>query len=146
MWIKLLMEALKGQVSSKPDDTGSLLGAVRVLRVLKHTVEAQSDLYTQLIHVELDQERQRLTQLLVLVAVAIVGFGCFLLFLGVLILALIWDADYRNWVLAAMVLIYASMAIIAVCKIGGLKRQFGAPFASVREELKADLAVIKSQI
>ena len=146
MLAKLLMDALQMGSSSKDDDPTSLMDLVRTWRTLRDTVDSQAGLYAQLIQLELEQEKARLTRIAILASVAVFCLGGCMLFLGILLLALVWDHDYRNWFIGAIVVGYALVALIAAWRIKTVKRTYGRPFASVREELAADIASIKSQL
>lgn len=146
MWVKLLMDALKVKSAPAGDDASSLMGVLRSVTAIRHTLDSQAGLYAQLIQLELEHEQRRITRLCVLFGLVLMGLGGFLLFSGVLLLALVWETEYRNWVLGGVALGYGLLMLVALVKVRGIKSEFGAPFASVRAELKADLAVIKSQI
>lgn len=147
MFAKLLMDALQGgSSSSKDDDSTSVMNVLRALNSVKNTVEAQSGLYSQLFQLEWEEQRRRYNRILLLLAIAFFSFGCFMVFAGVFFLVLIWDHELRNWYIGGMLCVYALVAIIAIMRIKSLQASWGRPFAAVRDELKADLDVIKSRL
>lgn len=147
MLVKLLTDAFKGESSSeKGDDSTSMMDMLRALSSIKNTVEAQAGLYSQLLQLEWEEQKRRYTRIMCLLAIAFFCLGCFFIFAGVFFLVLIWDHELRNWFIAAMLVVYALIALIAILRMRSLQASWGRPFAAVRDELKADLDIIKSRL
>ena len=129
MLVKLLTDAFKGESSSeKGDDSTSMMDMLRALSSVKNTVEAQAGLYSQLLQLEWEEQKRRYTRIMVF------------------FLVLIWDHELRHWFIAAMLVVYALMALIAILRMRSLQASWGRRFAAVRDELKADLDIIQSRL
>lgn len=148
MLAKLLMEMLQGTSSSSKDDDDST-GVMDILRTVKsfgNTLGAQAGLYSQLLQLELEQEKKRLMHTCILAAIVLMSFWCFMLFAGVLLLAFVWESQYRIATIGGLVALFLAVTLIAVWRIKVLHERSGQAFASIRQELAADIAVIKSQL
>ena len=119
------------------------LDAVRILRTAGGAMFDQAVLHTQLARIEIDEEKNRLLHMLVIV---LVGFGCWLcalLVAGMLMLAVFWDTPYRLAVAAALVLIHSLGAGVAWQRFKFWSARGGQLFATSRQELAADAAVLR---
>lgn len=148
MLLKLLTEAWRtfGASNQSDDDSLSALDALRILRSAGNTLVLQADLYKQLAKLEWAQEKDRLTRMALAIVVALVCFVGTLLFAGVLLLAVVWDTEYRIPTLIGLVVAYASGVAIALWRLKVLAQQGATAFAALRQELSADIALIKSQL
>jgi len=148
MLLKLLMEAVRSFGSSDRSDDDSInpLDALRVLRSAGNTLGAQAGLYTELAKIEWAQEKARLARLLVVAAVAFICLFGAVLFAGILILALVWDTEYRIITIAGLLIAYLLGIAIAVWRLKVLTAKGQHAFAATRRELAADIALIKSQL
>ena len=148
MLAKLVADFIKSSSSSAKGDDGStgLMDIVRTLRTLGGTLGAQAGLYGELLQLEIALEKQRLMRLAVLFTIALVALWCFLLFGAILIVALVWDTEYRIPVIGALVVLFVIVIFAAVWRVKAIINSSGKMFASIREELAADIALIKSQL
>lgn len=146
MLVKLLLDFVKSQSSRTDDGSTGVMDVVRTLRALGGTLGAQAGLYGELIQLELDQERQRLVRLGVLLLVTLMAAWCVLLFGSLLILAIVWETDYRVPVIGGVVGFFFLVLVLALWRFNTILARSGRMFASVREELAADVALIKSQL
>ena len=130
-----------------PDSTEiNPLDAIRILRSAGKSLFAQAALHGQLARVEWAEEKTRLIKMLVLVLLGFVGLLCVLLFLGVLVLAYSWDTAYRIPAVMALIAVFGLAAGIAWRSLQALSAQSSQAFAATREELAADLALLKSKL
>lgn len=122
------------------------LDVVRLLRSAGAALVAQASLHGQLACVEWAEEKARLKNMLLL---ALTGFAfllCFLLFAGVLVVALTWDTPYRVAGILAVTSVHAGAAFLAWKKFNALSALGSRAFAATREEIAADIALIKSKL
>lgn len=122
------------------------LDLLRLLRSAGSAISAQAALHSQLIQVEWEEEKNRLNQLLIFALAGVICSTCFLLALSLLAVALAWDTDYRIAVLVALPVIYGSALLWMWRRIKHLLSLSSRTFAATREELAADLALIKSRL
>lgn len=104
----------------------------------------QALLHGELARIDLDEELSRLSNMLI---VALVGFAfwlCGLIFAGVLLVAMAWDTAYRLPVVAALVVVYALGAALAWQRFRYWSMRGGKLFAVLREEMAADVALLRS--
>ncbi len=148
MLLKLLMEAFQFAVSSDSSDDNrtSFMDAVRTLKSLGSTLNAQAGLYVQLAELEWKQEKERLLKMCVALVIALFSFLCAMLFLGILIMAIVWDTEYRIPVIAGLIGVYLLGIALAVWRFKVLALQGERAFASIKEELAADIALIKREL
>ena len=119
---------------------------IQRLRALAKIVFAQLELHGKLAQVEWAEEKNRLQQLFI---VAVVGFACLLcalLFAGFFVVALSWATEYRLITIAAMFTFYGAGLGLCVYKLNQLSARGSATFAATREEVAADLALVRSQL
>lgn len=122
------------------------LDAIRLLRSAGGALFAQATLHGQLARVEWAEEKTRLMNMAV---AALAGFAfllCFLLFAGGLVIALSWDTQYRVAAVSVLAVIYALAAFIAWRRFQALSALSDQAFAATREEIAADIALIKSKL
>jgi len=117
-----------------------------MLRSAGKPLFAQAALHGQLARVEWTEEKTRLIKMLVLVLLGFVGLLCVLLFLGVLVLAYSWDTAYRIPAVMALIVVFGLVTGIAWRRFQALSAQSSQAFAATREELAADLALLKSKL
>ncbi len=118
--------------------------AIRILNSAGGALFAQARLHGQLARVEWQEEKIRLLKMLVAVLLGFVGLLCFLLFAGMAVLAFSWDSAYRIPVAVILVAVYALGTALAWRWFKGLSARVA--FAATREELAADLALIRSTL
>lgn len=131
----------------RPDSNAfNPLDAIRLLRSAGGALFAQATLHGQLARVEWAEEKTRLMNMAV---AALAGFAfllCFLLFAGALVIAFSWETQYRIIAVAILVVIYALAAFIAWRRFRALSALSDQAFAATREEIAADIALIKSKL
>ena len=134
---------------AKPPPSSSPIHLLRVIRLIRSgagAMLAQAALHGQLARVEWAQEKRRLLRML---AVALFGFACLLCSLatiGVLVLALSWDTAYRFMAILALLAVYVGGAGFAWHRFQILSALGDQAFAATRDELSADLALIRSKL
>jgi uncharacterized membrane protein YqjE len=134
------METASGSASISP------LDVLRILRSAGSSLLTQAGLHGQLARVEWAAEKNRITGLLIAALVVGIGVLCTLLMAGALVLAFIWDTSYRVPAACGLVLFYAACAGFAWLRFKALTARGGAAFAGTREEIAADLALIRSRL
>jgi uncharacterized membrane protein YqjE len=126
--------------------TIDLMHAMRILRSAGGALSAQAALYGQLAQVEWAEEKYRLLKMLV---ITLLGFACLLcvmLFVGALVLAFCWETAYRVPAVMALIAVYGIGTYIAWRRLQALSALGGQAFAATREELAADIALIRSKL
>lgn len=124
----------------------SVLDIVRILRSAGGPLFTQTALHAQLARVEWAEERSRLLRMLL---VALLGFACLLcalLFAGTLVLALSWDTSFRIPALMTLILLFAVGVRLAWQRLQLLAAQGERAFAATREEIAADIALLRSKL
>jgi uncharacterized membrane protein YqjE len=124
----------------------SPLDVVRILRSAGSSLLTQAGLHGQLARVEWAAEKKRITGLLIAALIASIGVLCTLLMAGALVLAFSWDTPYRIPVAVGLVLFYAACAGFAWMRFTTLSARGREAFAGTREEIAADLALIRSRL
>lgn len=116
--------------------------AIRILGSAGGVLFEQVKLHGQLVRVEWEEEKIRLFKLLVAVLLGFVSLLCFLLFVGIAVLASSWDTPNRILVAMILVAAYAVGVVLAWLWFRALSAR--QSFAATREELAADLALLRS--
>jgi uncharacterized membrane protein YqjE len=124
----------------------SPLDVVRILRSAGSSLLTQAGLHGQLARVEWAAEKSRLTGLLIAALIVAIGVLCTLLMTGALVLAFSWDTAYRIPAAVGLVLFYAACAGFAWLRFKALSARGREAFAGTREEIAADLALIRSRL
>ncbi|MDP9140204.1 MAG: hypothetical protein M3O62_05345 [Pseudomonadota bacterium] len=122
------------------------LDAVRILRAAGGALLAQATLHGRLARVEWAHEKLRLSKML---AVALMGFAsllCVMLSVGGLLLAFYWDTSYRIPVALTLIALYGVGTGIAWRRFQALSALGSQSFSATREELAADIALLKSAL
>lgn len=139
---------LSQPTSQARSDTTAIhpLTALRLLRSAGGALFAQVALHGQLAWVEWAEEKRRLGQMLI---VTLLGFACLLaamLLVTLLVLALSWETAYRIPALMALIAVHALGAAVAWRRLQALSALGCRTFAATREELAADIALLKSTL
>jgi len=124
----------------------SLLNVVRLLRSAGGALISQATLHGQLARVEWAEEKARLKNMII---TALSGFACllcFMIFFGVLVIAFSWDTPYRIAAVAILTAVYGFAGFMAWRRLDALSALSAQAFAATREEIAADLALIKSKL
>lgn len=122
------------------------LTAIRMLRSASGALIAQLGLHGQLVSVEWAEEKARLTGMLTAGLLGFAALLCLMLFGGVLSLAFSWDTPYRGIVATVVMMAYALVAGIAFRKLSALTALGTHSFSATREELAADIAMIRARL
>lgn len=124
----------------------SLLDIIRILRSAGGPLFAQTALHAALARVEWAEEKRRLLRMLLF---ALLGFAfllCTLLFAGVLVLAVSWETDFRIPALMLLVALFGLGVHLAWKRFQLLSAQGEQAFAATREEIAADIALLRSKL
>jgi uncharacterized membrane protein YqjE len=78
--------------------------------------------------------------------IAFASLLCTMLMAGAVALALSWDTRYRIPVALAVVVVYAAILFMAWQRFRTLSAQSRESFAGTREELSADLELIRKRL
>lgn len=124
----------------------SALDALKLLRSAGSALSAQAALHSELVKVEWEEEKNRLGQLAAFALAGLAFSLCLLISLGGLAVALSWETAYRIHVLVALPLTYGIALLFIWHRIKYLLALGSRSFAATREELAADLALIKSRL
>jgi uncharacterized membrane protein YqjE len=116
------------------------------LRSMAKMMLTRLELHGQLISVEWAEERQRLQQLMTISLLGFIFLFCAFLFIGFLAIALTWDSDYRIHTIIAMLVFYILGFAVCAYRFACLAARSSATFAATREEVAADLALLRSQL
>ena len=122
------------------------LHAVRILQHAGGAMFVQALLHGQLAALEWEVEKHRLLRML---AITLVGFACLLcalLFAGGLALSATWETGYRIHALASLVLLFSIGTAAAWRRFADQSTDGNKTFAASREELAADVAVLKENL
>ena len=111
-----------------------LMGSVkRLTSTLTTLVSTRLELLAN----ELQEERLRLTQMLLFTLAAVFCFGMFLLLLTIIIVVLFWD-DHRLAVLGALSIIFFASGSLAVVMLRGKAQEKSRLFSASLAELTKD--------
>jgi len=122
------------------------LDVVRLLRSAGSALLTQAGLHGQLARVEWESEKDRIVRMAVAALIAFASLLCTMLVAGALLLAFSWDTTYRVPVAIGLVVTYAACLCLAWYRFKALSARSRDAFAATREELAADLALIKSRL
>jgi uncharacterized membrane protein YqjE len=123
----------------------NITSMVQMFNSASNALLAQANLHRQLAQVEWQEEKNRLSRML---AAVLIGFSCFiclLIFVGVLLVSLSWNTDYRLLALVSLCTFYALVTFLAWRQFTLASKMSGGFFAGTRAELAADLAMIRSK-
>ena len=134
-------------MTTTPDSAAiNPLDAVRMLRTAGGALFTQAAMHGQLARMDWAEEKTRLLQILLAGLIGFAGLLCVLLFTGALVLAFSWDTAYRAQAAVALVVVYGLLAGFAWSRLKALSARGSQAFAATREELSADLAMLKSKL
>lgn len=122
------------------------MAALRLLRSATGAVLAQANLHLRLAGIEWAQEKRRLAWLLVALLFGMACILCVLLLGGTVLLLAFWDTAHRSSAIIALAVTYGFGALLAGWLIGVLSRRSSQAFAATREEIAADIAMIRSKL
>lgn len=122
------------------------LELIAALRAAGKPLFAQLALHGQLFRIELAEERNRLLKMVAATLVAFIGLLCTLILAGVVALAFTWDTPYRIPAAIAVVGVFVLLTGLAVWRLRVLSALGSQSFAATREEIAADLALLRSRM
>ena len=127
-----------------PDATAiNSLDVIRILLLAGGPLVAQAALHGQLARIEWAEQKIRLLKMLVATLLGYASLLCVMLLVGALALAFSWDTEYRIPTVLALIAIHGLGAALAWRKFRALSALGSQAFAATREELAADLAVLR---
>ena len=133
-------------VESPTDANISWLAAWRLFRSAGSALFAQVALHEQLARVEWREENSRLMQMLFILLLGFAFLLCGMLVVSGGLLALSWTTPYRLVVLLGLSAFFVLATLGAWFRFRALAARSSQSFAATREELAADIALIKSQL
>ncbi|MEX2489562.1 MAG: phage holin family protein [Pseudomonadales bacterium] len=116
------------------------------LRRVAKTVFYQLDLYGKLLSVEWEEEKSRLTGMLISLLLGFIFFFCLLFTLSSMLLVFAWDTQYRDWVMIALACFYGLGILFAWYRFRSLGNRAAQAFSDVREELATDIALLRNRM
>lgn len=122
------------------------LELIAALRSAGKPLFVQLALHGQLLRIELAEERNRLLKMVAATLVVFVGLLCTLVLAGVVALAFTWDTPYRIPAAIAVVGVFVLVTGLAVWRLRVLSALGSQSFAATREEIAADLALLRSRM
>lgn len=134
-------------MAAVPESAGiNPLDVIRVLRSAGSALLKQAGLHGQLVRVEWEVEKDRIVGMAVAALIAFASLMCTLLMAGALALVISWDTPYRIPVAIAVLVVYAACLWLAWRRFKTLSAQSRNSFAATREELAADLSLIRERL
>lgn len=119
---------------------------IQRLRSMAKILLTRLELHGQLVSVEWEEERKRLRQLLAITLLGFICLFCAILFVGIFAIALSWATEYRIITIAVMFALYSAGFFLCAYRFSVLAARSSATFAATREEIAADMALIRSQL
>jgi uncharacterized membrane protein YqjE len=98
----------------------------------------------ELAALEFDEVRSRTFERMVLIAIAVLGFGFAVLAASALVVVAFWDT-YRIAALCGVTLAYLLVGLLALWRLSTRQRAEGAPFAGTLAEFERDRAWLAGQ-
>jgi len=98
----------------------------------------------ELATVEFEEERERATELLVLVLSGVLLALFALLFASIFVIAYFWEA-YRLWAIAGVTLFYVALAALTFMRLQQRRRDKPPPFAATLAELGQDVSSLRRE-
>lgn len=122
------------------------LGALRLLRSAGGALFAQAALHSQLARVEWAEEKIRLTRMAIAAVVALVSTICLLLLGSFVVLALSWNTPFQIHVIVGVLVVYLVAILLSIRALMQQIALGALSFAATREEIAADLALLKAKL
>ena len=124
----------------------SPLNAVHLLRSAGDAIFVQAGLHTQLARVELAEEKSRLTRMAIAGFIGFISAQCLLLSLGMMTLVLGSRTPYEIPIMTTILLCYLTLCTAAAYYFKRQAALGGASFAATRQEICADLAMLRAKL
>lgn len=122
------------------------LGALRLLRSAGGALFAQAALHSQLARVEWAEEKIRLTRIAIAAIAALVSTICLLLLGSFVVLALSWNTPFQIHVIVGVLVVYLVAILLSIRALMQQIALGALSFAATREEIAADLALLKAKL
>lgn len=135
--------------SSRPSTDAGAVNPLQLLGILRSAsgaLIAQASLHAELAQVEWEVEKQRLIKIIIFALVGLACFLCLIFFVGLLILAISWDTQYRIPAFIGLILCYVLALVWTGFKLKALAALGEKSFAATRAEIAADINLIKSAL
>ena len=126
------------------DETPRAGGLSDAIFRLGGTVLALLRTRLELATVEFEEERERATELLVLVLSGVLLALFALLFASIFVIAYFWEA-YRLWAIAGVTLFYVALAALTFMRLQQRRRDKPAAFSATLAELGQDVASLRRE-
>ena len=143
---KIFSSGSSTEPKSEPTTESSIINSFDIIRLLRSASSAQAVLHSQLAQVEWAIEKNRLFQMLLTTLLGFACVLCLLIFGGVLVVVCSWETPYRIHAIVALMVIYALGLAFACYRFKTLSALSSQAFLATREELAADIALIKSKL
>lgn len=140
------MELFSGSRANTDDGALNPLQLLGVLRSASGALLAQASMHAELAQIEWEVEKQRLSQMIIFTLVGFACFLCLIFFLGIFVLVIAWDTQYRIPAFGALLLLYLGALVWAGFKLKTLAALGEKSFAGTRAEIAADIDLIKSAL
>ena len=122
------------------------LSVMRLLRSAGGALFAQAALHGQLARVEWAEEKIRLTRIIIAAILLLVSAFCLLLLGSMVVLALSWNTPYQLAAIAGVLLFYFILFVVAMFVLKQQVALGALSFAATREEIAADIAMLKAKL
>jgi uncharacterized membrane protein YqjE len=122
------------------------LGVLRLLRSAGGAICAQAALHSQLARVEWAEEKIRLARIAIAALAALISAICLLLLGSLIALALSWNTPYQTPAISAVLVLYLLSLSFAIRTLARQIALGALSFAATREEIAADLAMLKAKL
>lgn len=116
------------------------------LRTIVGALLTQGSLYGELVWVEWEEEKSRLLAMVMAMLLGFTFLFCALLSISALILIFSWDTAYRNFAIFGLIAFYTLGAAFAFMRLSALSKRSYLAFADTREELAADITLIRNKL
>jgi uncharacterized membrane protein YqjE len=124
----------------------SPLSAFALLRSAGSAFAAQAGLHAQLAKVEWAEEKVRITRMLIASFIGLLSVQCLLMSVGLVALMLSWRTPYQLPVMLAVLLGYLILCALAIYVLIRLAALGTKSFAATRQEIAADLAMLRATL
>lgn len=133
----------------RADETVSAIVCMRIIKKMykaKDAIHAQAALHRDLIRLEWQEEKRRWLKILALGALSVIFLFCSFAFIGVLVILLSWDTQYRLHSVVGLVITFALAVVVTWWRLLALVALGRNAFIASREELAADIAMFKNSL
>ncbi len=124
----------------------SPLRTIALLRSAGGAFIAQAGLHAELARVEWAEEKIRIKRTAIAGFIGFISAQCLLMSLGLIALVSSWRTPYEVPVMAAVLLGYLAICVIALYAMTNQSAFSAKTFAVTRQEISADLAMLRSTL